>query len=325
MSECSQIILDTIDPNECLSSSLSKMNSNFSILDNFLGSLRQRIETTAEIRTFFYYGPNSQVAPGSGMEGSQISRPSDITIEAFVNSPSELNLPSISKPGDVAYVIYQKSGFQGPLPSQSSGFNPETGSDDKFAAGRPVILDFNKWYNVDDYYSITGSLEGEQPDNMGNIKIQFKSPTGEISEFKYTAKDNWDVYMEWGQRNVIWSEAYPQVQGIKGIAPRPFKETPGVQFIYLAEGNYYVYSLTGYLKKISTTPAVNYDSITKTDLITRFLPTYVIWKLRCVEDGFYYVELGFPKFSTGFASNNGAANSNWNKPENWATFDSWVP
>jgi hypothetical protein len=45
------------------------------------------------------------------MADNQVSRPSDMTIQAFVNSSTELNLPAISKPNDVAYVVYQKTGF----------------------------------------------------------------------------------------------------------------------------------------------------------------------------------------------------------------------
>jgi hypothetical protein len=45
------------------------------------------------------------------MDDGKISRPSNLTIQAFINSPSQINLPSISKAGDVAYVIFQKTGF----------------------------------------------------------------------------------------------------------------------------------------------------------------------------------------------------------------------
>jgi hypothetical protein len=45
------------------------------------------------------------------MNNNTSSKPSNTTIEAFVNSPSQLNLPSFSRPGDVAYVVYQKTGW----------------------------------------------------------------------------------------------------------------------------------------------------------------------------------------------------------------------
>lgn len=131
--------LDAVFEDECLGDSLPKINSNFNSLQQILWSLRERVDSRVEVRTFFYYGPNAagpvgskasgqlsvpgkgartpQLSPagespaGSGMDDNQTTRPSNLTIEAFVNSSSQINLPSISEPGDIAYVIYQKTGF----------------------------------------------------------------------------------------------------------------------------------------------------------------------------------------------------------------------
>jgi hypothetical protein len=125
--------LERISDDECLGDSLSKINSNFNTLQNILWSLRERVDSKVEVRTFFYYGPNSAGPAGtkgsslppakgspqfsgaspaaSGMDDGKTSRPSNLTIQAFINSSSQINLPAISKPGDIAYVIYQKTGF----------------------------------------------------------------------------------------------------------------------------------------------------------------------------------------------------------------------
>jgi hypothetical protein len=100
-----------IDSTECLKDSLKTINDNFKLLEDATCELEQRVENDVQIRTFFYYGPNSAVTPDSGMQDDTISRPSNLTIQAFVNSPSQLNLPEISKNGDIAYVVYQKTGF----------------------------------------------------------------------------------------------------------------------------------------------------------------------------------------------------------------------
>jgi hypothetical protein len=92
----------TIDASECLTNSLKKLNSNFTILDNEACNLKQQIEGNNQIRTFFYYGD---------MQDNTSSKPSNNTIAIFVNSPSQLNVPAISYPGDIVYVIYQKTGF----------------------------------------------------------------------------------------------------------------------------------------------------------------------------------------------------------------------
>ena len=111
MPVCDTTNISVIFDNECLGDSLSKINNNFLNLETSLSALRFRTDSRVEVRTFFYYGPNAQSDPRSGMADNQTSRPSDMTIMAFVNSPGALNLPAISKPNDIAYVIYQKTGF----------------------------------------------------------------------------------------------------------------------------------------------------------------------------------------------------------------------
>lgn len=104
-----------ITPDECVGDSLAKINSNFSNIETVTHELEARVNTLKQIRTFFYYGPNAGTDASSGLNNNETSRPSDLTIQAFVNSPSQLNLLAISSPGDVAYVIYQKTGFNSSL------------------------------------------------------------------------------------------------------------------------------------------------------------------------------------------------------------------
>lgn len=180
--------LDTIFEDECLGDSLPKINSNFNTLQQILWSLRERVDSRVEVRTFFYYGPNSAgpagskaagqlsvpgkgtrtpiLSPagaspaGSGMDDNQTTRPSNLTIEAFVNSPSQINLPSISKPKDVAYVIYQKTGFLSSI-LQNIPFT---------STSQSVGLTYNTIYNK------KGQVTGIQPVSVisaGNTLAQF--------------------------------------------------------------------------------------------------------------------------------------------------------
>jgi len=102
---------------ENIGDSLIKINNNFINLQTALCNLQKKIDDTVNVRTFFYYGPNSATAgevpadPTSGMQNNTASRPSDSTILSFVNSSSQLNAPAISKLNDVVYVIYQKTGY----------------------------------------------------------------------------------------------------------------------------------------------------------------------------------------------------------------------
>jgi hypothetical protein len=124
MALCDNII-QTIESTECLTDSLAKINSNFTNLESTHCSLRQRLQKNVQVRTFFYYGPNSTIEANSGMADEQTAKPSPEVITAFVNSPSQLNLPVISNLNDIAYVIYQKTGFQviSPTTATNSGIS----------------------------------------------------------------------------------------------------------------------------------------------------------------------------------------------------------
>jgi len=110
MTACTDYIQPLIE-NECLYESLPKINNNFANIEQILCNLKERFDSRVEVRTFFYYGPNAEQIPTDSMNDNEISRPSDTTIQAFVNSSTQLNLPAISKINDIAYVIYQKTGF----------------------------------------------------------------------------------------------------------------------------------------------------------------------------------------------------------------------
>lgn len=111
MSACNQYI-QTIEPAECLSDSLSKINNNFQNLQSVVCDLKETVDEMVEIRTLWYYGPNAENDPSSGMQTGVASRPSNNTIKAFVNSPEQLDLPTISNVDDVVYIIFQKTGFK---------------------------------------------------------------------------------------------------------------------------------------------------------------------------------------------------------------------
>lgn len=103
--------VSTISPSENIGDSLIKINNNFYNLKEELCNLKEEIESTVQIRTFFYYGPNAETDSTSGMQNNASTRPSNTTIENFVNDPDQLNVSSISKLNDRVYVVYQKTGY----------------------------------------------------------------------------------------------------------------------------------------------------------------------------------------------------------------------
>jgi hypothetical protein len=99
--------------NDYIGNSLQTINSNFANLKQGICNLESQIAETVDIRTFFYYGPNSPSESEAGVWESdyQATRPSNLVIENFCNNPSQLNLLGISKTGDIAYIVYQRTGW----------------------------------------------------------------------------------------------------------------------------------------------------------------------------------------------------------------------
>lgn len=110
--------IDIIFDDEYIGDSLPKINNNFAKLEALTNSIRNEINISKNVRTFFYYGPNAPAGDNgtSGMNNNNTSRPSNTTIQNFVNNSLGLNSPTLSKNGDIAYVIYQKTGWYNPDP-----------------------------------------------------------------------------------------------------------------------------------------------------------------------------------------------------------------
>jgi hypothetical protein len=110
MATCPRYI-SVINRTEKIGDSLVKINNNFYNLRTALCDLHERMDSLVEVRTFFYYGPNAEAetTATAGMQDETASRPSNTTIESFINT--QLELPTYSRANDIAYVIYQKTGF----------------------------------------------------------------------------------------------------------------------------------------------------------------------------------------------------------------------
>ena len=107
MNICNPNNIKIINESECLSESVNTINSNFANLSAIACSLKERIDAIRLSRTFFYYGPNSNIVAYNDIDNTI---PSDFTITTFVNSPQELDLQSVSRPGDIVYIVHQKTG-----------------------------------------------------------------------------------------------------------------------------------------------------------------------------------------------------------------------
>jgi hypothetical protein len=112
---CPTVPVNLIKETEYIGDSLTKINQNFESIRQGACLAENLLESIVNVRTFFYYGPNAPVNTTLGANeysnDNTASRPSNSTIETFVNSASGLNLGEISETGDTAYVIYQKTGW----------------------------------------------------------------------------------------------------------------------------------------------------------------------------------------------------------------------
>lgn len=324
---CNTNIEEVFD-NECLSNSLLKINNNFLNLENSICELRQRVDAQVEVRTFFYYGPNAATNPASGMADGDVARPSDMTIQAFVNSPTELNLPAISKPNDVAYVIYQKTGFL-----SNTTFGSSTGSvvvtNQILTPGSPTGLGFGIWYNVNDYFSAVAYSNGIIG-SAGTITLNFRpSINAPPTPFVYRASGRPagktifnllnrfdDTYVEWDQGNITYSEGADNSKIPVRTQPRPFRgfETAQFRFDYTGPN-----TLRGIAAVRKNAAFINPNFQTTPDINYQFSPIFIIWRLTCQESLFYTVDTGFPKFSRAQQSATGNATT-WSTPQNWSQY-----
>lgn len=195
MADCPKYI-STIRRTEKVGDSLIKINNNFYNLKTVLCEFHDKLDSLVEVRTFFYYGPNAEYTPTSGMQDKNDSRPSNSTIETFVNSSSQLNLRPYSRTGDIAYVIYQKTGYlakeairtkTGTVTVASPGSNEgsqivgwQTTSPDKYNVYSPVFIIWKLIFNGTVYTTDIGFPKFTQAET--------------ISTQNWNQPQNWNQY-----------------------------------------------------------------------------------------------------------------------------------
>lgn len=181
MAECTTNI-NLISEDEYIGDSLSTINQNFKNLKDSACDLESKLDRQVNIRTFFYYGPNTPTDNPygtAGMDNAQLSRPSDELIEKFVNDADKLNLNLISEKKDIAYVVYQKTGWYQPPAEEYT--REGSGS-----------IPFTKWvtYTVS-YQVIAGGGSGKKK----KIAIGGKCWVAREAYEGYSPK--WEVFKDW--------------------------------------------------------------------------------------------------------------------------------
>jgi len=254
------------------------------------------------------------------------TRPSNQTIESFVNSGTELNLPSISRTGDTAYVIYQKTGFNSTV---KDGFTlndssyllnvSNTTTPPTPGPGGSELLEWDKTYNLHDYWSVVASADGA-PSKLITLYLTITNPS--VNNYSYKAgqpnrpaeitRKGDDTYIGFDNTRVYAGEGYPGAPQYTSLGPTP-GDTGTFKFTHSKN--------IGYSQSIKATKKVWTPGVLSTvsnetteDIINSFNPVFIIWKLTYNGDrAEYFVDSGFPKFTQALTSDT----ANWNNPLNW--------
>ena len=190
----------TIKNTENIGDSLLSINNNFANLDTALCNLKKRVESLVDVRTFFYYGPNSgrtpvsSSNPGYNMQDGVTSRPSDLTITNFVNNFNELNLPAISKTGDQVYVIYQKTGFvQNQNTRVTSGVATANNQQVAWSTTTPDK------YNIYSPVFIIWKLTAQAVSGISTVRYAIDSGFPKFTQSETASTNDWNNPTAWAQ------------------------------------------------------------------------------------------------------------------------------
>lgn len=352
MPACTEYI-KTIYPDECVGDSLSTINNNFSALQVVTCELEQRFDKTKQVRTFFYYGPNANLDATSGMMDNSTSRPSDLTIQAFVNSPEQLNLPLISKDGDVAYVVYQKTGFKNSLAinngvATSSVVSTIPGTYNYGApfAPSPTVypVSHGAWSSFMNTYAVWVNPATNVATDVTHTR--YRKLTIPV-DGTYTFRCQADNILDWYVDGMLISSAQGFTSNIvtrniylkAGLHTLQFNAVnvnnglgwggnPGGWACTVSDSKGIIWDTRAYSAgEVNYTPVGPQDSNNTTyietnntvssDIITQTAPVFIIWRLSFANN-LYTVDIGFPKFSR--ASTNNSNFTNWNNPSSWSIY-----
>jgi hypothetical protein len=198
MEDCNSTV-DLIYDNENIGGSLTKINNNFNALQTLACDIEKTLDKEIQIRTLFYYGPNSATDSGSGMNSGQTSYPSFDTIENFVNL--DLQLPSISEVGDIVYIVYQKTGW-----SSTNILTPKSGSG-SVPYSRQVVTSSTRKIGIGRYvttYSISTQTFYAGYSWYANINDQYNNYAPVLVVYKLNFKNGTNYKVEIDPNNIVW-------------------------------------------------------------------------------------------------------------------------
>lgn len=341
-----------INETECLSESLNTINTNFETLSSITCELKERVESIRMSRTFYYYGPNSDIISYTE-ENNQL--PSDFTISTFVNSPNELDLHSISYPGDIVYIVYQRTGVtllrnNVKVPFDASGTFTTAPISTDVGINRRRFLPAST-------FLLNEIVQNQTTTNPNRSQFTYKriNETGRVLDLPiYTPRTILNTTAYKGLYTAAWEVTdartanmpvgtYTFSFGLNSQESISFQNR--MQTWLISNIGHHDVNITGdiivsgessyrtirrAIRRGRTTvivpeaPDTNLQTVVP-DLEQEITPVFYIWKLT-YEDrpgrGLnYYINNGWPKIHR--AQTPELAGANWNQPQNWTTYNSW--
>jgi microcystin-dependent protein len=240
----SRILTREISGTQCLSISLSTINTNFDNLD-----------TTLCTTSSTFVGLNQ--TPVAGIKGDDaLGIPGIITAYAGISIiPSNWTFCDGRELDKVSFPeLYSVIGDRYGTASISTSFKVpniqnSVNNIKLVGPGAAGTVAYDTWYNVDDYYSAIASADGS-PGLLGTITLTFSTTTSQTSAYTYTASGGGDdTYLEWNQTNVIASAGYPIRKTPQTVYSRPFQQTAGTVFRFTRSGSPNQWYISSTLRK----------------------------------------------------------------------------
>ena len=328
MSACTDYI-QTIDSEECVTQSLETINNNFNAIANVVGGLKQRFDKNIQIRTFFYYGPNSDLAPNSDIGSKLVGT---AVIDVLKGKASYFDSKKYYAPG--FYRMQFKSGAYTIWKTPSNRW---------YGAGLVTVFPAKEVIGVNTLYPTPEAAQSAGQNYYSSGQPYYKDfyhPGGTIYGIFYDKpyKDNsvsaygapvWNLYTS--AANINAAPGSSTQSGITSTRPSDLtiqafvNSNEQLNLTAISKPGdiaYIVYQKTGYYNSLGQgyDPAYQFGQTTQ-DIVTYFSPSFFIWRLTYQSaDIGYTVDSGFPKFNRAQTSATGATSTNWNKPQNWSTY-----
>jgi hypothetical protein len=328
MSACTNYI-EPISNDECLSSSIKTLNNNFTALSEVVCGLFQRLEKNKQVRTFFYYGPNTNSFANNDTGSLKVAT----TKVDILQGKASYFGDGKSFPAGLYRMQYNTGAY-----TIWSDINDRWNSFGLFTLyPAAILIGEGNWFPTPEvaidrgqnYYGagVPYYLDFYHPG--GQMYMIFNDDPYQDNRESDRGAPVFDLYSSDISINVL-----PEITKLQGS----YASRPSDNFIQAFINNenqmnlpsisnlgdiaYVIYQKTGYYNNKATGVDPSYKfQYTETDILSYTVPSFFIWRLtyQTQEEG-YVVDSDFPKFSRALTNSLGTKTPNWDQPQNWTEY-----